>query len=67
MLFFNMEKEWGQHVCGFKDKDKLKLRENVAEGSDWCSLKTQITSYQPAPTNGMGTKEHFDLQDIPGL
>lgn len=31
------------------------------------ALKLNSISYQPAPTNGMGAKEHFNLQDIPGL
>lgn len=46
MLFFNMEKELGQHVCGSKDEDKLKLRENVAEDLIGAALKLNSS-----PTN----------------
>lgn len=39
-LFFNMEKEWGSMFGDLrtrfvKDEGKLRLKENVAEGSDW--------------------------------
>lgn len=40
MLFFNMKKEWGSMFGDLrtrfvKDEGKLRLKENVAEGSDW--------------------------------